>query len=126
MKTKLLTIEQWNMIPKDEETQVDAVEGDTALLINGVAFLIQRKNNWNNVVCIRLKPSKINIVQTFETFRAFCQKNDIQYLRIEGHGKHHYKMLNLLIKYAPEGAGVVYAEEESKEYESNIWYVKTY
>jgi hypothetical protein len=35
-------------------------------------------------------------------------------------------MLNLLIKYAPEGAGVVYAEEESKEYESNIWYVKTY
>ena len=83
MKTKLLTIEQWNMIPKDEETQVDAVEGDTALLINGVAFLIQRKNNWNNVVCIRLKPSKINIVQTFETFRAFCQKNDIQYFRVE-------------------------------------------
>ena len=28
MKTKLLTLEQWNMIPKDEETQVEAVEGD--------------------------------------------------------------------------------------------------
>ena len=88
MKTKLLTIEQWNMIPKDEETQTEAVEGDTALLINGVAFLIQRKNNWNNVVCIRLEPSKINIVQTFETFRAFCQKNDIQYFRVEGISHH--------------------------------------
>jgi hypothetical protein len=73
-----------------------------------------------------VKTTKKDLVSIFAAFRAFCQKNGIQYLRIEGHGKHHYKMLNLLIKYAPEGAGVVYAEEESKEYESNIWYVKTY
>ena len=66
MKTKLLTIEQWNMIPKDEETQVEAVEGDTALLINGVAFLIQRKNNWNNVVCIRTAPQTQSILKTFQ------------------------------------------------------------
>ena len=124
MKTK--SIEWWNSLKKNEDTDVTAIEGDTVVYISGIAFLIQRQNDGNNVVCWKVKTTKKDLVSIFSTFRAFCQKNGIQYLRIEGHGKHHYKMLNLLIKYAPEGAGVVYAEEESKEYESNIWYVKTY
>ena len=124
MKTK--SIEWWNSLKKNEDTDVIAIEGDTVVYISGIAFLIQRKNDFNNVVCWKVKTTKKDLVSIFAAFRAFCQKNNIQYLRIEGHGKHHYKMLNLLIKYAPEGAGVVYAEEESKEYESNIWYVKTY
>ena len=124
MKTK--SIEWWNSLKKNEDTDVIAIEGDTVVYISGIAFLIQRQNDGNNVVCWKVKTTKKDLVSIFAAFRAFCQKNDIQYLRIEGHGKHHYKMLNLLIKYAPEEAGVVYAEEESKEYESNIWYVKTY
>jgi len=124
MRTK--SIEWWNSLPKNEDTDVIAIEGDVVCYISGIAFLIQRKNDFNNVVCWKVKTTKKDLVSIFSAFRAFCQKNKIQYLRIEGHGKHHYKMLNLLIKYAPEGAGVVYAEEESKEYESNIWYVKTY
>ena len=124
MKTK--SIEWWNSLKKNEDTDVTAIEGDTVVYISGIAFLIQRQNDGNNVVCWKVKTTKKDLVSIFAAFRAFCQKNGIQYLRIEGHGKHHYKMLNLLIKYAPESAGVVYAEEESKEYESNIWYVKTY
>lgn len=124
MKTK--SIEWWNSLKKNEDTDVTAIEGDTVVYISGIAFLIQRQNDGNNVVCWKVKTTKKDLVSIFAAFRAFCQKNKIQYLRIEGHGKHHYKMLNLLIKYAPEEAGVVYAEEESKEYESNIWYVKTY
>ena len=124
MKTK--TIEWWNSLKKNEDTDVTAIEGDTVVYISGIAFLIQRQNDGNNVVCWKVKTTKKDLVSIFAAFRAFCQKSGIQYLRIEGHGKHHYKMLNLLIKYAPEGAGVVYAEEESKEYKSNIWYVKTY
>ena len=124
MKTK--SIEWWNSLKKNEDTDVTAIEGDAVVYISGIAFLIQRKNNFNNVVCWKVKTTKKDLVSIFAAFRTFCQKNDIQYLRIEGHGKHHYKMLNLLIKYAPEGAGIVYAEEESKKYKSNIWYVKTY
>ena len=124
MKTK--SIEWWNSLKKNEDTDVIAIEGDTVVYISGIAFLIQRQNDGNNVVCWKVKTTKKDLVSIFAAFRAFCQKNGIQYLRIEGHGKHHYKMLNLLIKYAPESAGVVYAEEESKEYKSNIWYVKTY
>jgi hypothetical protein len=124
MKTK--SVEWWNNLKKNEDTDVIAIEGDVVCHISGIAFLIQRQNDGNNVVCWKVKTTKKDLVSIFAAFRAFCQKNEIQYLRIEGHGKHHYKMLNLLIKYAPEGAGVVYAEEESKEYKSNIWYVKTY
>ena len=124
MKTK--SIEWWNSLPKNEDTDVIAIEGDTVVYISGIAFLIQRQNDGNNVVCWKVKTTKKDLVSIFSTFRAFCQKNKIQYLRIEGHGKHHYKMLNLLYKYSPEGAGLAYAVEESKECKSNIWYVKTY
>ena len=124
MKTK--SIEWWNSLKKNDDTDVIAIEGDTVVYISGIAFLIQRKNDFNNVVCWKVKTTKKDLVSIFSTFRAFCQKNNIQYLRIEGHGKHHYKMLNLLYKYSPEGAGLAYAVEESKECKSNIWYVKTY
>ena len=124
MKTK--SIEWWNSLKKNEDTDVTAIEGDVVCYISGIAFLIQRKNNGNNVVCWKVKTTKKDLVSIFSAFRAFCQKNKIQYLRIEGHGKHHYKMLNLLYKYSPEGAGLAYAVEESKECKSNIWYVKTY
>ena len=124
MKTK--SIEWWNSLKKNEDTDVIAIEGDTVVYISGIAFLIQRQNDGNNVVCWKVKTTKKDLVSIFAAFRAFCQKNNIQYLRIEGHGKHHYKMLNLLYKYSPEGAGLAYAVEESKEYKSNIWYVKTY
>ena len=124
MKTK--TIEWWNSLKKNEDTDVIAIEGDTVVYISGIAFLIQRQNDGNNVVCWKVKTTKKDLVSIFAAFRAFCQKNGIQYLRIEGHGKHHYKMLNLLYKYSPEGAGLVYAVEESKQYKQHIWYVKTY
>ena len=124
MKTK--SIEWWNSLKKNEDTDVIAIEGDTVVYISGIAFLIQRKNDFNNVVCWKVKTTKKDLVSIFAAFRAFCQKNDIQYLRIEGHGKHHYKMLNLLYKYSPEGAGLVYAERESEDKKRYIWYVKTY
>ena len=124
MKTK--SIEWWNSVKKNEDTDVIAIEGDVVCYISGIAFLIQRKNDFNNVVCWKVKTTKKDLVSIFAASRAFCQKNKIQYLRIEGHGKHHYKMLNLLYKYSPEGAGLAYAVEESKECKSNIWYVKTY
>lgn len=123
-----MKIEEWNAIPKDEETNVTAEEGDLCTYIDGIAFLIQRKNNWNNVVCIRLEPSKINIVQTFETFRAFCQKNDIQYFRVEGIS-HTYRMLYLVCRLGRKNGAecdVIYHATESAVYDRHIYYVKAY
>ena len=83
MKTK--SIEWWNSLKKNEDTDVIAIEGDTVVYISGIAFLIQRKNDCNNVVCWKAKTTKKDLVSIFAAFRVFCQKNKIQYLRIEGH-----------------------------------------
>lgn len=120
-----MKIKEWNNIPKDEETQVEAVEGDICTLIDGVAFLIQRKNDWNNVVCIRVSKSDKNILHTFNNFRAWCEKKKIQYIRVEGIS-HTYKMLYLALRLAPKTCNVVKADDESKEYGRHIYYVKTY
>jgi len=93
-----------------------------------VAFLIQRKNNWNNVVCIRLKPSKKSILQTFETFRAWCSDNKIQFFRVEGIS-HTYKMLYLVCRLGRKNGAdcdVLFHDTESAEYDRYIYYVKAY
>jgi hypothetical protein len=123
---KIKNIEYWNNLEKDESTNVVAVEGDNVVLIDGIAFLIQRKNNWNNVVCWKVKPSKKDLVTIFENFRAWCQRQKIQYIRIEGIGKHHYKMLYLVLRRSTPTTNIIYAEDESKEYDRHIWYVKVY
>ena len=124
MKTK--TIKWWNSLPKSEDVDSKAVEGDSVVLIDGIAFLIQRKNNFNNVICWKVKNSKKDLVTTFSTFRAWCQKKKIQYIRVEGIGKHQYKMLYLVLRRSPETTSIVYNEDESKEYDRHIWYIKNY
>ena len=124
MKTK--TIKWWNSLPKSEDVDSKAIEGDNVVLIDGIAFLIQRKNNFNNVICWKVKNSKKDLVTTFSTFRAWCQKKKIQYIRVEGIGKHQYKMLYLVLRRSPETTSIVYNEDESKEYDRHIWYVKVY
>jgi hypothetical protein len=123
---KIKSIEWWNSLPKSEDVDSKAVEGDNVVLIDGIAFLIQRKNNFNNVICWKVKSSKKDLVTTFSTFRAFCEKKKIQYTRVEGIGKHHYKMLYLVLKRCPEYVNIVYNEDESKEYNRHIWYIKNY
>ena len=124
MKTK--SIKWWNSLPKSEDVDSKAIEGDNVVLIDGIAFLIQRKNNFNNVICWKVKSSKKDLVTTFSTFRAWCQKKKIQYIRVEGIGKHQYKMLYLVLRRSPETTSIVYNEDESKEYNRHIWYVKVY
>ena len=124
MKTK--SIKWWNSLPKSEDVDSKAIEGDNVVLIDGIAFLIQRKNNFNNVICWKVKNSKKDLVTTFSTFRAWCQKKKIQYIRVEGIGKHQYKMLYLVLRRSPETTSIVYNEDESKEYDRHIYYVKAY
>lgn len=123
-----MKIDEWNAIQKDQETEVIAVEGDICTVIDGVAFLVQRKNNWNNVVCIRTAPDKTNIVKTFDSFREWCASNGIQYFRVEGIS-HTYKMLYLVCRMGRKKGvkcDVIYHEAESIEYGHHIYYVKAY
>lgn len=120
-----MKIEEWNAIEKDEETDVIAIDGDLITEIDGVAFLVQRKGNGNNVICKRIKKSTRPLIQTFETFRTFLQENNIQYIRIEG-ATHKYTMLELMRKTAPKEANYVLHREQSEETGHTVYYVKTY
>ena len=120
-----MKIEEWNAIPKDNETDSIAIDGDLVTEIDGIAFLVQRKNDFNNIVCKRIRSSKTPITYTFETFRAFLQENNIQYIRIEGIS-HKYTMLELLRKTAPKDANYIKHSEQSKETGHTVYYVKTY
>ena len=123
-----MKIEEWNAIPKDEETDVKAAPDDLCTMIDGVAFLVQRKNNWNNVVCIRIEPSDVSIVQTFEKFRSYLEHNNIQFFRVEGIS-HTYRMLYLVCRLGRKSGAecdVIYHSTESAAYDRHIYYVKTY
>ena len=120
-----MTIDDWNAIEKDEETNSIAIDGDLVTEIDGVAFLVQREGEQNNIVCKRIKKSTRPIIQTFETFRAFLQENKIQFIRIEGIS-HKYRMLELMRKTAPEDANYVLHKSQSEETKHQVYYVKTY
>jgi len=123
-----MKIEEWNEIPKDEETDVIAEEGDLCTVIDGVAFLVQTKNGFNNIVCIRTAPATQSILKTFCDFRLWCEENKIQYFRVEGIS-HTYKMLYLVCKEGRKiGADcdVIFHYDESLYYESYVYYVKAY
>ena len=121
-----MKIEEWNAIQKDEATDTPAIEGDLCTEIDGIVFLVQRKNNFNNIICKRIKEPTQSLLKTFNTFRQWLEENHLQYIRIEGIGKHTYRILTFMQKYAPKTSGINYAKEESAEYKRHIWYVKTY
>lgn len=124
-----MTIDEWNALQKDADTQSIAEPIDIVTMIDGVAFLIQRRNNWNNVICIRVKPSKRALIKTFDTFRKFCHKKHIRYIRIESghnHTSHTYHILKLMQRTAPKSCGLVLHQGETEKYGSNVYFVKTY
>ena len=63
MKTK--SIEWWNSLKKNADTNTIAEEGDLVCLISGMAFLIQRKQGFNNIVLLKVRPSKKKISLLF-------------------------------------------------------------
>lgn len=90
----------WNrLVPNDEELQVRAVRGDNVFASNGFLFLIQRTNDYNNIICFKL--SKCSPVNNFreckgQTFMKaiidcylFFRLNGIRYFRVEGNTKRY-------------------------------------
>ena len=124
MKTK--SIEWWNSLPKSEDVDSKAIEGDLCTEIDGVAFLVQRKNDFNNVICIRTRPATQSLLKTFCSFRNWLEENKIQYIRIEGIGKHAYHIIALMRRYAPKTCDVIKNHKLSEQAHRHILFVKTY
>lgn len=80
-----MTIDDWNNTPKTDEIDTIAVQGDIVELVDGILFLLQTTNNYNNVVCKRIAPNASNLIHSF--YRYCLILNDIhqiEYIRVEG------------------------------------------
>lgn len=90
------SIEYWNSLEKPENVSVAAVEGDIVEVINGVAFLLQTTDEYNNIVAYRVEKSDKSIVWTLLEFcKILYSKYHIEYVRVEG-DKGKYRFLERL------------------------------
>lgn len=90
------SIEYWNSLEKPENVSVAAEEGDIVEIVNGVAFLLQTTNEYNNIVAYRIEKSDKSIVWTLLEFcKILYSKYHIEYVRVEG-DKGKYRFLDRL------------------------------
>lgn len=90
------SIEYWNSLEKPENVSVVAEEGDIVEIVNGVAFLLQTTDEYNNIVAYRVEKSDKSIVWTLLEFcKILYSKYHIEYVRVEG-DKGKYRFLERL------------------------------
>ena len=124
---KYLSPNCWNLQNdhQDEETDVFAEEGDLVFEIGGIFFLIQRENNFNNVVCKRIVSSKMTFQDVVVEFRDVMKECEIECIRVEGNNRRYGFLLKMLPKIFPNTQVGIVKSNESDEFR-NIYYIKCY
>jgi hypothetical protein len=112
-----MTYENWNEYinnTDNEEVSVIAGPEDIVTEMDGVLFLCQTINGYNNIVCLRIKENKTSIIDTFFNYTMQLYRcNNIQYIRIEC-SRNRYKFLDrffpkkAVVKEDVEGRDVYY------------------
>lgn len=88
-----MNIEDWNTLEKPDNINVVAEECDIVEKVNGVLYLLQTRNGYNNIVAYRVEESDKFIVWTlYEYCILIHDKYGIDYVRVEG-DKGKYKFL---------------------------------
>lgn len=88
-----MTIQDWNNLEKPDNVNVLAEPGDIVEEVNGVLFLLQTRNGYNNIVAYRIEKSDKLIVWTlYEYCILLHDKYGIDFVRVEG-DKGKYKFL---------------------------------
>lgn len=113
-------IEYWNNLSKPKEVDVVAEKDDLVVEIGGILYLLQINNGFNNVVCFRLKKSKMTILQSFLEYRKWLIIKGVEYIRVEGNKKRYWFLARL-----NPGAGYNVVQD-IKECERNVFYIKLY
>ena len=113
-------IEYWNSLSKPKEADVVAEINDLVVEIGGILYLLQINQGFNNVVCFRVKKSKMTTLQSFLEYRKWLISNGVEYIRVEGNKKRYWFLARL-------NPGVGYnVVQDIKERERNVFYIKLY
>lgn len=116
-----MNINDWNNIEKTtDDVNVIAEEGDLTVEIGGVAYLLQRKNDINNVICLRVKDSKMPLMDSFKVFRKWLISEGIQYICVCG----NLRRYNCLTKL--KGLDGYKALKDKSETKQNVFYIKLF
>lgn len=114
----------WNKTDKPAECEAIAEPNDLIYYDGGILYLVQTKDEFNNVVCFRMKKTKTTVKQSFYHFRRFCIKNKIQFIRVEGNPR-RYLFLKMFEKgLSNQGYNVRKAADESFTLNRNVFYIK--
>lgn len=116
---KQYNIDFWNNYekPNDEVTAI-AIPGDLVVEIGGVLYLVQRKNEMNNIVCFRIEESDMSILTSFIILRKWLIAQNIIYIRVEGTTKRYNFLKRLNV-----AAGYDVIQDLSKT-DRNLFYIK--
>lgn len=110
----------WNNLPKPKEADVVAERDDLVVEIGGILYLLQINHGFNNVVCFRLKKSKMTTLQSFLEYRKWLISKGVEYIRVEGNKKRYWFL-------ARQSPGVGYnVIQDKRERERNVFYIKLY
>ena len=113
-------IEYWNSLPKPKESDVVAEKDDLVVEIGGILYLLQLNNGFNNVVCFRLKKSKMTTLQSFLEYRKWLISKGVEYIRVEGSKRRYWFLARL-------NPGVGYnVIRDTEECGRNVFYIKLY
>lgn len=122
---KYLPYSFWNGLLKiNFETEVEAEEGDLVFEADGVVFLIQRKDDFNNVVAQRLTHTKSSFQEVVRLFINVMREQQIQYIRVQGNRKRYMFLLKMLPRLFGDTVGILKSDESDDL--RNIFYIKCY
>ena len=93
-----MSFNDWNSIEKPDNVNVVAQENDIVEKLDGVLFLLQTENDYNNVVAYRVEKSNAPIIKTFlEYCLLLYNEHNIKYIRVEG-DKNKYAFIKRFFK----------------------------
>ena len=111
-----MTIQDWNNLEKPDNVNVLAEPGDIVEEVNGIIFLLQTRNDYNNIVAYRIKPDDHFIVWTlYEYCILLHDKYGIDFVRVEG-DKGKYKFLERAFTTKE-------VRQDKQEKERDVYYV---
>lgn len=93
-----MNINDWNVLEKPANVNVVAQENDIVEKLDGVLFLLQTQNDYNNIVAYRVEKSSESIIKTFlEYCLLLYNEHNIKYVRVEG-DKNKYAFIKKFFK----------------------------
>lgn len=122
----MLTYNYWNSLRKVSE-EVNCIAGpeDYVFQFGGIVFLLQRKNECNNIVCQRVEPSDQSVLTSILQLRLSLIDCGVQFIRVEGNLK-RYLFLQKLGKRIGGGCNVILDTQTTKKKKRNIFYIKLF